>query len=79
MNQTQQQDGRTGGTYLEEAGHSYRPILVAFAVLLLAVGMLSNLVVSALGLVLLLINIAGWVQENRDEAFEKEADRGQDA
>ena len=79
MNQTQQRDGRTGGTHPEEAGHSYRPILVAFAVLLLAVGMLSNLVVSALGLVLLLINIAGWVQENRDEAFEKEADRGQDA
>ena len=79
MNQTQQQDGHTGGTYPEEAGPSYRPILVAFAILLLAAGMLSNLVVSALGLVLLLINIAGWVQENRDEGFEKETDRGQDA
>lgn len=79
MNRTQPRDGRTGGAYPEEAGPSYRPILVAFAVLLLAIGMLSNVVVSALGLVLLLINIAGWVQENRDEAFEKETDRGQDA
>lgn len=79
MNQTQQREGRTGGSFPEEARPSYRPILVAFAILLLAVGVISNLVVSALGLVLLLINIAGWVQENRDESFEKETDGGQDA
>lgn len=79
MNQAQQREGRPGGSFPEEASPSYRPILVAFAILLLAVGMLSNLVISALGLVLLLINIAGWVQENRDEAFEKETGRGQDA
>ena len=79
MNQTQQRDGRTGGSYPEEASPSYRPLLVAFAILLLATGVVSNLVVSALGLALLLISIAGWVQENRDEAFEKETDRGQDA
>ena len=79
MNQTQQQDGRSGGSYPDEASPSYRPILVAFAILLLAVGTISNLVISALGLVLLLINIAGWVQENRDEVFREEGHDGQDA
>ncbi len=50
---------------IEEAVPSYRPIWIAFSVLLMAVGVIFNLIISAVGVGLLFVNIAGWVQENR--------------
>lgn len=83
MNQTQPSSshasGRTGDPYPDEAAPSYRPILVAFSITLLAIGVIFNPVVSAVGLLLLLINIAGWVQENRDAQSPQEDHDGQDA
>ena len=54
---------------------SFWPILLAFAILLTAYGIVSTLVVSVLGLLLLLTAIIGWVWENRSEAWEAADDR----
>lgn len=83
MNSIQQSNrpvsGRRRERYAEEAAPSYRPILVAFAAVLIAIGVIYSPVISAVGLLLLLINIAGWVQENRDDPHPKEDPDGQDA
>ena len=49
----------------EAPSPSYWPLTLAFSVLLLAAGLVSNLVVSIFGLVLLIVSIAGWTMENR--------------
>ena len=54
-------------TYIRhaKAEGSYWPILVAFSIILLAIGVLVHIVISAVAIFLLLIAIAGWIQENR--------------
>lgn len=41
------------------------PILVAFALTLMAIGVLSTWIVAVLGILLLLYTLWAWVQENR--------------
>ncbi len=47
----------------EPSEHSYWPILVAASVLVIGIGFLWNLVVTAVGAVLLLAAIVGWFRE----------------
>jgi len=57
---------------------SYQPILLAFGVLLLAVGMVWTPIISVMGLFVLLIAVVGWTQEVRAEvSLEEEAHREQ--
>ena len=49
---------------------SYWPITLAFSMLLISAGVVSNIIVSIVGVVLLLVSIAGWTMENRKEKKE---------
>jgi cytochrome c oxidase subunit 1 len=44
---------------------SYWPIVLAFGLTLIAIGIIFGLLISGLGLIVLLVAIAGWTQENR--------------
>ena len=44
---------------------SFWPIVLAFGMALIAVGVVSTIVVSIVGVVVLLVAIAGWTLENR--------------
>jgi cytochrome c oxidase subunit 1 len=44
---------------------SYWPIVLALGVLLIAAGIIVNLIISLIGAVVLLAAIVGWTQENR--------------
>ena len=44
---------------------SFWPIVLAFGLALIAVGVVSTFIVSLLGVVVLLVAIAGWTLENR--------------
>ena len=44
---------------------SYWPIALAFGMALIAVGVVSTIIVSIVGVVVLLVAIAGWTLENR--------------
>ncbi len=50
---------------------SFWPVLLAMAILLIAVGVVSNYGVSAFGLLLLFAAIIGWTWENRAEGEEE--------
>jgi len=41
------------------------PILLAFGITLLAVGVVTSLALSGLGVIILLFSLGGWTQENR--------------
>lgn len=47
--------------------YSFWPIFLAFGILLVVVGVVSNMGISILGLLLLFASIIGWVWENRTE------------
>jgi cytochrome c oxidase subunit 1 len=51
---------------------SFWPIVLAFGLALIAIGVVSTLIVSIVGVVVLLVAIAGWTLENR--AAEREHD-----
>lgn len=53
---------------------SYWPIVLALGLLLIAVGIIFGLVISALGVIVLLVAIAGWTQENRRLDMTQEMD-----
>jgi hypothetical protein len=53
---------------------SFWPIVLAVGVVMMAAGMLWTPVVTALGLAVLLIAIAGWTQENRVRPQEEDTD-----
>ncbi len=57
------------------------PILLAVAITLLAVGIVSSLVITVLGILLLLFSLGGWTQENRSlaqrYALEEEEEEGE--
>ena len=44
---------------------SYWPIVLAFGLALIAVGVVSTIYVSIVGVVVMLVSIAGWTLENR--------------
>ncbi|HEX2981772.1 MAG TPA: cytochrome c oxidase subunit 4 [Anaerolineaceae bacterium] len=48
--------------------YSYWPIVLAIAVVLIAIGVVSLIGISALGLLLVFVAIIGWTWENRAEA-----------
>ena len=53
---------------------SYWPIVLALGLLLIAVGIIFGLVISVLGVIVLLVAIAGWTQENRRLDMSQEMD-----
>jgi len=46
---------------------SYWPIVLAAGIALIAVGTVSNFIVSIVGIIVLLVSIGGWAMENRAE------------
>jgi len=50
---------------------SYWPIILAFGLALIAIGVVSSIVVSIVGVVVLLVSIAGWALENRTAGQEE--------
>jgi cytochrome c oxidase subunit 1 len=58
---------------------SYYPVMLAFGVVLLAAGVLSTPIISGVGLVIILVAVAGWTQENRLQARKEEHDHGTDS
>jgi len=44
---------------------SYWPIILAFGMTLLAIGVVSSIFISIVGIVILLVAIVGWTWENR--------------
>jgi len=50
---------------------SYWPIALAFSMVLISIGVVSNFIVSISGIVGLLVSIAGWTLENRAEDQEE--------
>ena len=44
------------------------PILVAAGITMMVVGVLSHWLVSVVGIILLIVSLGGWTQENREQA-----------
>jgi hypothetical protein len=44
------------------------PILVAAGITMMVVGVLSHWLVSVVGIILLVVSLGGWTQENREQA-----------
>jgi uncharacterized membrane protein len=51
---------------------SYWPIVLAFGLTLIAIGVIFGTLISLLGVIVLLAAIAGWTRENRAEAAVEE-------
>lgn len=51
--------------------YSFWPIFVALGTVLIAIGIVSNLGISVLGLLLLFASVIGWVWENRAQRQEQ--------
>jgi len=47
---------------------SYWPLLLAAGISMLIIGIISSLIVSAIGLILVLVSLGGWTMENREQA-----------
>jgi hypothetical protein len=52
------------------------PIVLSAGVVMMAAGVLSTLIVTGVGLVILLTAIVGWTQENRVRSQEEDSDHG---
>jgi len=50
---------------------SFWPILLAFGMALIAIGVVSTIFVSIVGIIVLLVSIAGWTLENRAASQEE--------
>lgn len=57
---------------VEMPSPSYWPIVLAFSMLLMAVGIIYSLIISAVGFVLLLVALFSWTLENRTESLLRE-------
>jgi len=44
---------------------SYWPIALAFGMTLLGAGMVSTIIVSIVGVIVIVVSVAGWTMENR--------------
>ncbi|HKI54455.1 MAG TPA: cytochrome c oxidase subunit 4 [Anaerolineales bacterium] len=49
---------------------SYWPIALAFSMVLISIGVVSSFIVSIVGVIGLLVSIAGWTLENRSDEQE---------
>jgi len=49
---------------------SYWPIILAFGLVLIAIGVVSTIFVGVVGVIVLLVAIAGWTWENRSTGEE---------
>lgn len=52
-------------------GPSYWPIALALGLVLISIGVVSNFIISILGMIVLLVSIAGWTLENRADGQEE--------
>jgi mannose/fructose/N-acetylgalactosamine-specific phosphotransferase system component IIC len=52
--------------------YSFWPLFLAIGVILTAIGVVSTIAISVLGLLLLVASIIGWTWENRAEGQESE-------
>jgi len=52
-------------------GPSYWPIMLAFGLVLISIGVVSNFIVSIVGVIVLLVSVGGWTLENRAEDQEE--------
>jgi len=52
-------------------GPSYWPIMLAFGLVLISIGVVSNFIVSIVGVIVLLVSVSGWTLENRAEDQEE--------
>ncbi|MCB0102138.1 MAG: cytochrome c oxidase subunit 4 [Anaerolineales bacterium] len=50
---------------------SFWPITLALGLTLIAIGVVSSFIVSIVGVIVLLIAIAGWTMENRADGMEE--------
>jgi cytochrome c oxidase subunit 1 len=50
---------------------SYWPIALAFGLVLISIGVVSNFIVSIVGVIVLLASVAGWTLENRADGQEE--------
>lgn len=50
---------------------SYWPIALALGVVLIAIGIIFTVIISAIGVVVMLAAIVGWTQENREIALKE--------
>ncbi len=61
---------------------SYWPILLAVGIILMAIGIVSHLAISGIGVIILLFSIGGWAQENRNlaqkEAIDEDEEEGEE-
>jgi len=53
------------GPEIHLPGPSYWPILLAFGITLVCVGVVSTFIISIVGVIVMLVSIAGWTLENR--------------
>lgn len=56
---------------------SFWPVLLAFGLLLIAVGIIFTLIISVIGIVILLGSIVGWTLENRRAGPVEEVEHGE--
>jgi cytochrome c oxidase subunit 1 len=61
-------------TDIHQPEPSFWPVVLAAGVVMMAAGVLWTPVITALGLAVLLIAIAGWTQENRVHSQEEDTD-----
>ncbi len=52
---------------IEMPAPSYWPIVMAFGLLLIAAGIIYSLIISAVGIIILLVALVGWTLENRSD------------
>ncbi len=53
---------------IEMPAPSFWPIVLAFGLLLMAAGVIFSLIISAVGVIILLVALVGWTLENRSES-----------
>ncbi len=59
---------------IEMPAPSFWPIVLAFGLLLMAVGVLFSWIISVVGVIILLVSLVGWTLENRSESVEADED-----
>lgn len=60
--------------HLEIPQPSAWPIALAFGLLLVAIGVVSTIVISVWGLIVVLVCVVGWTMENREQGGQEEAE-----
>ncbi len=53
---------------IEMPAPSFWPIVLAFGLLLMAIGVLFSWIISVVGVIILLVSLVGWTLENRSES-----------